>query len=61
MVVWGEENTLKQAGDPSNESAQEPQIFFSLPAVDLANRDNEDYTSPARHRTDYSMIRNCTS
>lgn len=61
MGVWGEENTPKQARNPSNESAQEPQIFFSLPAIDLTNRNNKDYASPARHRTGYSLIRNCTS
>lgn len=61
MGVWGEENTPKQGGNPNNDSAREPQIFFSLPAVDLANRDNKDHASPARHRTDYSTTRNCTS
>lgn len=57
MGTQGEENTPKQAGNPSTASAQKPQIF-SLPAVDLANRDCKDYAYPARHVADYSMIRN---
>lgn len=46
----------------SSDSAPEPlEISFPLPAGGLPTRDNKDFASPARHRRDYSMIRNSTS
>jgi len=54
--VFGEKKTL-----PSKQKIQAMILsrvsnILLLPAVDLANIDNEDYASPERHRTDYSMI-----